>query len=118
MDGDYDGDEPFVGKGLKHGCTNDIREMWHNTATECTIPLGPYTDNLQFERNLEAELIRLGLLTRPGSALTTKAKGQQSNKQKRMKVKKPHKWTRESNTHLEGTALGQELKMSRNTFTG
>ena len=112
LDGDYDGDEAFVGTALKHGCTNDLRALWGKTASEMET-LGLSTDRRQFEINLEDKLIKLGLLTRSGSAIATKAKTVIQEKQKRLKSKKTYTFHRQSNTHLDGTSLGLALKHSK-----
>ena len=59
LDGDYDGEKTFVGKALRHGCSNDIRACWAATATKCKM----YKDR---ERELTAELLRHKLITRVG----------------------------------------------------
>ena len=63
LDGDFDGIETFTGKALKHGCSNDLRDMWKRTAEQ----LQPFmSETGKFDAALENELIRLKLLTRPG----------------------------------------------------
>ena len=108
LDGDYDGSHTITCKALKHGCTNDIRQIWNATNEELSnLRADPY----RFDSSLQDELIRLKLLTRPGSDLSkTQFKGDAQVKQKRIKVQKQRKWTRVSNTHLIGTELGSILK--------
>ena len=68
----------------------------------------------RFDITLESELMRLKLLTRPGSAPVTKMPRGEI-KQKRIKKgtsqsKGWSKFSRPSNTHLLGTELGKVLK--------
>ena len=113
LDGEYDEDE-YHGKACKHGCSNDIRELWSRTAED----LNPFKKEFdRFDVILENELIRLKLLTRPGSAPVTRLpKG--GVKQKRLKKSTGQsggwsKFSRPSNTHLLGTELGKVLKGGR-----
>jgi hypothetical protein len=105
LDREFDGMEPFTGKALKHGCTNDIRDLWKKSQ-EVAFPL------LSDQVRLQDELIRLKLLTRPGSEIATKSKiGDGEPKQKRMKTtQKQSRFNRQTNTHLIGTELGAVLK--------
>ena len=75
LDGDFDGNyddgnsdsTSFIGKAFKHGCSNDIRDLWHTTAEK----VEPFkSENVKFDTALENELIRLKLLTRPGISLS------------------------------------------------
>ena len=104
LDREFDGAEAFSGRALKHGCTNDIRDLWMRSL-ETVQPL------LSDQNRLQDELIRLKLLTRPGSEIATKSKGGGELKQKRMKkTERNGRFNRQTNTHLLGTELGSVLK--------
>lgn len=104
LDREFDGTEAFSGRALKHGCTNDIRDLWIHSF-ETAQPF------LTDQTRLQDELIRLKLLTRPGSDIATKSKGSGEPKQKRMKkAERQNRFNRQTNTHLIGTELGGVLK--------
>ena len=112
LDGDYDGNEIITSKALKHGCTNDVRQLWKETADDLTAFRA---DTYKFDSLLQDELIRIKLLTRPGTEIIQKQDNiVTNNKLKRVKSISNRKWTRISNTHLVGTELGGMLKLIQN----
>jgi hypothetical protein len=63
LDGDFDGEEASKGgKVLRHGCTNDVRQCWADTAADLKRLAGE-------DKALEAELKRLNLITKSGTTL-------------------------------------------------
>lgn len=92
----------------KHGCTNDIRELWQNTMR-----------NFPADRNeFYKKLVQAGL--------TTQSKVDASRRQSKRRLKEDKKKTRTrkqrdikiSNQHLIGTELGEILaKGSEEQFT-
>ena len=115
LDGEYDGDQ-FHGKAYKHGCSNDLRELWNKTKED----LEPFKKELdRFDIVMENELIRLKLLTRPGSTSVPKApRGELKHKRIKKSSGQSKGWSkfsRPSNTHLLGTELGKVLKGNYDT---
>lgn len=116
LDGDFDGDQEFVGVALKHGCTNDVKECWKKTAENLKKFIGN-------EEALPEELLALNLISRPLSAASLEAKrrqqlrdrnGANGKKVKKERVKrKPRDISMAgygANAHLRGTRLEQILK--------
>ncbi|EQC29242.1 hypothetical protein SDRG_13115 [Saprolegnia diclina VS20] len=96
---------PKFGKGagtvalLKHGCTNDIRDLWRDTLRDWP------TDRAALER----KLVQSGLTTQANiDANRAKRKLHIKSKAKVARVKKQRD-IKITNTHLIGTELGQVL---------
>lgn len=97
LDGDYDGAVVYQGAAFKHGCTNDVRDMWAATLAETKPFMG--------DKELEAELFRLNLISRPGAAVQKKKVISAADaKKERRKVKR--RIMKPTNTHLRGTVIG------------
>lgn len=108
LDGDFDGTEAYTGPIYKHGCTNDLKELWRKTAD----------DLKSFEKDdaaLHRELVRLNLLSK---SLTTVEAGSSrrtnKGKVKKRQTRKPRAGnsTAGTNPHLRGTQLERVLKES------
>lgn len=93
---------------VKHGCTNDIRQLWRDTLRSWP------TDRVEFEK----KLVQAGL--------TTQAKVDANRRQMKRRMKEDTKKTRTrkqrdikiSNQHLIGTELGEILaKGGQESFT-
>jgi hypothetical protein len=93
---------------VKHGCTNDIRQLWRDTLRNWP------TDRVEFEK----KLVQAGL--------TTQAKVDANRRQMKRRMKEDTKKTRTrkqrdikiSNQHLIGTELGEILaKGGQESFT-
>jgi hypothetical protein len=104
LDGDYDGDTTYTGKALRHGCSNDIRALWTQTA----VHVKQFIDR---EQALTAELLRHKLITRGASNDDNVRRG--GNKTKLIAPKKERKKraanansaSNAHNVHLVGTVL-------------
>jgi hypothetical protein len=114
LDGDFDGEQEFKGPALRHGCTTDIKDIWHQTA-----------DSLKrFEGDgvaLYKELVSLRLLD-PHSLLNSNPAGQTRAGIRALAKKKKIRKVRQSssnytghgvNAHLKGSELEQILKETR-----
>jgi hypothetical protein len=111
LDSVYDDTSSYVGVAMKHGCTNDVREMWHGTVEKLK---NFRSGSVLNEKALEAELIRLGLLTRQGTALMQKGPQSRVDPNARKKIKRSHR-TKDifkTNAHLIGTELGKSIMES------
>jgi hypothetical protein len=102
LDGDYDGTEEYkAGVAVRHGCSNDVRSQWLETA-------GQFRQNIADEHALLSELVKQNLVTRSGSVSvaqrrkpTTTISGQ-IKKQRKQRVSTV---TSHHNAHLKGTQL-------------
>ncbi|ETV93626.1 hypothetical protein H310_12409 [Aphanomyces invadans] len=107
---------PKPGRGLtvpllKHGCTNDVRQLWRDTLRDWPA------DRLSLER----KLLQCGLMTRDmheanlHRSKMRKVHGKGNKKVMRQRKQRDIKIT---NTHLVGTALGEALaKGGNDSFT-
>jgi hypothetical protein len=88
----------------KHGCTNDLRQLWSQTIDE----MRHLNDNAAVEK----ELVALGIITIQESdnagVVSSKSTVSLEPKQKRMRVSK-----KQLNTHLEGTEYGDILEAEK-----
>ena len=83
----------------KHGCTNDVRALWLESAAETP------TDRALLERKLtEAQLQG----ARTGGQHRKRARHQSDDKKKRRRA--ATKFERLTNTHLRGTPIGEVLQ--------
>mmetsp|Transcript_32339 Transcript_32339/g.32962 ORF Transcript_32339/g.32962 Transcript_32339/m.32962 type:complete len:282 (-) Transcript_32339:264-1109(-) len=96
LDGEFDGESEYVGRALKHGCTNDIREKWKLT--------NEAMKSFRDEKALEMELLRLNLLTKLGTTSTKKKTIIDTSKRLKKRAKRTS--TKITNTHLKGTVIG------------
>jgi hypothetical protein len=107
LDGDYDGSEVFTGKGYKHGCTNDVRDMWNNTAASLK-------QDVTTEERLFEELTRLNLLSKRthGPGLYRKRGSNQRLKVNEKKQRKQRQVNSASqhNVHLIGSNLDRMIE--------
>eukprot|EP01041_Mallomonas_annulata_P011666 gene11666-24436_t len=95
LDGEYDGDNIFTGVALKHGCTNDLRDKWKLTLESMK--------SLKDEKSLEAELLKLHLITKTGvNGIKRFANSDKNTTKKRARRVS----TKITNTHLKGTIIG------------
>ena len=84
----------------KHGCTNDVRALWLETAEQTP------TDRSLLQRKLaEADLQHGSLQRRPRGK---KRKEEEEAKKKRRRVNP--KFAKLTNTHLAGTPIGDVLQ--------
>jgi hypothetical protein len=101
LDADYTSSGPSTGGAIKHGCTNDIRALW-----ESTVEKTEGYKHIRADHALTEELISLNLITRPGTSASSSQGHKRVTKQKRPTVRAKRKTGKVSNTHLDGTALG------------
>lgn len=97
-------------KAYKHGCSNDLRMRWEKTYEDMKS-----RRLLGDDRQLEAELLKLQLISRPG-AFTDSGKRKIAIESS-SKAKRPRKAPRVykvTNTHLKGTAIGNLLNSRNN----
>jgi hypothetical protein len=106
LDADYDGRMKFTGPLYKHGCTNDLKELWRKTAEN----LAPFE---QDDAKLHRELVSLNLISR---SLNSNADSKRNMKKgKAAKRKTPRKQRAVgvgagSNPHLRGTKLERVMQ--------
>ena len=96
LDGEFDGESTFIGRAVKHGCTNDLRDKWAQTK-EAMIPF-------RDEKSLEKQLLALNLLTKLGTSSVKKHSLVDTSKRPKKRAKRIS--TKITNTHLKGTAIG------------
>lgn len=117
LDGDYDhgNNTPngfiFQGIALKHGCTNDVKEIWKKTF-ETVEP------NVEDDQFIHQELIRLGLIR--STVLQNEKKKKVNDNKDKEKKKRQVRARRETrtdvlgvNAHLRGTAIEKILNETR-----
>ncbi|KAG9400780.1 hypothetical protein AC1031_010218 [Aphanomyces cochlioides] len=97
---------PKMGRGppvkmLKHGCTNDVRQLWRDTLT------GWPSDRVALER----AMLHCGLMTRDmHEASMNRSKMRKVGKgNKKVPRQRKQRDIKITNTHLVGTALGEAL---------
>ena len=100
-------------KAIKHGCTNDIRQLWEQT----TEDLKPFQSTIseEFDRNIENYLLKEGLIQQRGLSVRKNANSASSTGPAQKKMRKQYKArqsSRPSNMHLAGTELGALLGIS------
>ena len=105
LDGDFDGEEALgvsEGKALRHGCTNDVRQCWLETAEHVKRLTGD-------EKALESELKRLALISRASTAVV-RTRTAKAAKTKDRKKRANTRTFVAANTHLAGTELGRIIE--------
>ena len=121
LDAEFNGDsededdeaEGMPCRAFKHGCTNDIREMWGETNT---MVKRRYMDKLGNDSSLSLELKRLGLISTVNAlaAGSARAAHKGSNNKKRPRAARKSKASLQSSAHLKGTKVGAILDQLRN----
>jgi hypothetical protein len=112
LDGDYDGEREYVGRAVKHGCTNDIKDCWARTAIE----LRKFGND---EKSLQSELLKLNLVSRPGTSMAKKRASDNGNdKLKQRRKRKQREAFTFHNSHLKGTVLWNVLHSSNGDAGG
>ena len=100
LDGEYDGEIVFGGRAVRHGTTNDIRKAWFDTMEQINTEFKEKFD----DATLDKELVRLDLISKPGTALKRVIATRKETTNK--KVRKQRVSTSgTSNTHLIGTLI-------------
>ena len=94
-------------QGMKYGCTNDVKLRWKRTLED----MRRFSD----ESKLQAELLRLKLLTKPGIASTQRVHTNLLESKRIKRKTRTSKFTRLTNTHLKGTAIGDLLANTPDT---
>jgi hypothetical protein len=97
LDMEFDADGDFEGPALKHGCTNDIREMWAQTLKEV-----PETD-LELQQKLVSRNLVTKLATKPLRPIV------RTKQEKKKRKRKDREIRHMTNTHLQGTAQFAEV---------
>ena len=97
LDGDYDGVDIFVGPAYKHGCTNDIRQKWFETADTLK--------RFRSEADLHAEMKRLKLIAHVGTAMSVARVRRESDTKGKGRKRVKHRNQRTTNTHLEQSEI-------------
>jgi hypothetical protein len=109
LDGDFEGDAPFVGSCFRHGCTTDIKNCWKQTAEE----LRKFSGDGEL---LHRELVSLNLLSRHVSTTGNLLVRQRAQKTKpKRKQSKPRAGAAGAslygvNAHVKGTELEKLIK--------
>ena len=103
LDADYEDKEPYTGPLYKHGCTNDIRKYWNDTAIEMR-------KSVSGEEALLEELLKYKLINRPELSLSMQQQKYGLKRNLKEVTKKERKKTVRSsnsannyhNAHLKG----------------
>lgn len=105
LDADYEGKEAYNGPIYKHGCTNDIRQYWNESAIEMR-------KNVSGEEALMEELLKYKLISRPEMTLHMQQQKHGLKRNAKDDAKKSRKKTVRSssannyhNAHLKGSEL-------------
>jgi hypothetical protein len=116
LDGDFDNGQnngsAFKGVALKHGCTNDIKDIWRKTYEKTKSFV---TDDTL----LRQELVKHGLMRQLNASLDRKKKPEKKEKEKKKRqIRKPRDSQRDNNNlginaHLRGTAVEKILMETR-----
>jgi len=109
--------EPHTGVAVKHGCTNDIRDMWIETREDIKDFIDQSNRSVsRSDMLLTQRLIQTGLISQQGLALSNTSESGQK-RIKRVAKKKPAQKRRigqkVSNAHLEGTLIGDLARQHR-----
>jgi hypothetical protein len=103
-------------KAIKHGCTNDIKELWRKTYEE----IKPFLGDTENDYQLQQELVKHGLIksTMLSSASERKNKVGVKKEKKKRQVRKQREFHISGdslgvNAHLKGTAIEKILKETR-----
>ncbi len=102
--------DSYSGNAYKHGCTNDLRDLWQGTL-----------ENVKLFRNsdmaLQEELLRLRLVTRDQTQSLKKSRSEvvnlDDNSKSRKKIRRRE--LKITNTHLKGTEMGNILAKAAKT---
>ena len=100
LDGEYDGDNVFEGKAIRHGVSNDVRKSWFETMERIKKDFKESFDN----ESLDKELLRLGLVSKPGTILKRVIGTRKETTKKKIRKQRISS-TASSNLHLKGTEL-------------
>ena len=93
LDREFDGEEEYQGVAYKHGCTNDIRGMWAETAA-----LVPSDEN-----ELQQKLLSVRLISRAAQKIARPVvRGGEKDKRKKPRKQKQRE-VHYTNLHLQGT---------------
>lgn len=101
LDDDVD---TFSGCCFKHGCTNDIRDLWNGTWEQVKRFHGK-------EKELQQELLKLNLISCiDNNSLSVKRRTTETDEEKKANKKRMRKRELKiTNTHLKGTVIGNIL---------
>lgn len=101
LDGEYDGEMEFEGRAIRHGTTNDIRTAWFETMEQINADFKESFD----DTILDKELVRLDLITKPGTTLKRVIGTRKETTNKKKVRKQRFSTVGNSNVHLQGTTL-------------
>ena len=110
VEGTDGGDQHVTIKAYKHGCSNDLRAKWHTTFEDMKS-----RRLIGDDKRLEAELLRLDLISRAGAfADSGKRKFSNGSDSKAKRPRKAARVFKVTNTHLKGTTIGNLLANKNN----